>query len=66
MHVSIKHVIIKAFVHGSLGSLKHVSMAVTPASLKFNLIASRVELMNYLIYFEGDIVLYYDIYKENK
>jgi len=22
--------------------------------------------MNYLIYFEGDIILYYDIYKENK
>ena len=21
--------------------------------------------MNYLIYFEGDIILYYDIYKEN-
>ena len=39
---------------------------VTPASLKFNLIASRVKLMNYLIYFEGDIILYYDIYKENK
>ena len=22
--------------------------------------------MNYLIYFEGDIILYYDIYKEEK
>ena len=41
-------------------------LIVTPASLKFNLIASRVKLMNYLIYFEGDIILYYDIYKENK
>ena len=39
---------------------------VTPASLKLNLIASRVELMNYLIYFEGDIILYYDYYKEDK
>ena len=66
MHVSIEHVIIKAFEHGSLGSLKHLSMGVTPTSLKFNLIASRVELMNYLIYFESDIILYYDIYKENK
>ena len=39
---------------------------VTLASLKLNLIASRVELMNYLIYFEGDIILYYGNYKENK
>ena len=29
---------------------------ITPASLKFNLIISKVELMNYLIYFEGDII----------
>ena len=36
---------------------------VTPASLKFNLIAFKVKLMNYLIYFEGVIILYYDIYK---
>ena len=35
-------------------------------SLKFNFIASKVKLMNYLIYCEGDIILYYDIYKENK
>ena len=42
-----------------------MSIGITPTSLKFNLIASRVELMNYLIYFEGDIILYYDIYKEN-
>ena len=41
-------------------------LIVTPASLKFNLIVSRVKLMNYWIYFEGDIILYYDIYKENK
>ena len=34
---------------------------VTTVSLKFNLIASRVELMNYLIYFRIDIILYYDI-----
>ena len=34
---------------------------ITPVSLKFNLIASRVELMNYLIYFVSDIILYYDI-----
>ena len=33
-------------------------------ALKFNLIASRVELMNYLIYFKGDIILYYDRYKK--
>ena len=39
---------------------------VTPSLLKFNLIASRVKLMNYLIYFKGDIILYYDHYKENK
>ena len=39
---------------------------VTLASLKFNLIASRMKLMNYLIYFEGEIILYYGIYKENK
>ena len=39
---------------------------VTPALLKFNFIASKVKLMNYLIYFGGDIILYYDIYKENK
>jgi len=39
---------------------------VTPASLKINFIASKVKLMNYLIYCEGDIILYYDIYKENK
>ena len=38
---------------------------VTPTLLKFNLTAFRVKLMNYLIYFEG-IILYYDIYKENK
>ena len=43
-----------------------LSIFVTPASLKFNFIASKVKLMNYLIYFEGDIILYYDIYKENK
>ena len=36
-------------------------MAVTPVSLKFNFIASKMKLMNYLIYFEGDIILYYDI-----
>ena len=58
--------IIKACKHESMWSSKHVSTGVTPASLKFNLIASRMELMNYLIYFEGDIILYYDIYKENK
>ena len=38
---------------------------VTPTSLKFDLIASRVKLMNYFVYFEGDIILYYDQYKEN-
>ena len=43
-----------------------VAVDVTPASLKFNFIASKVKLMNYLIYFEGDIILYYDIYGENK
>ena len=43
-----------------------LSIFVTPASLKFNFIASKVKLMNYLIYFECDIILYYDIYKENK
>ena len=41
-------------------------MGVTPTSLKFNFIASKVKLINYLIYFQGDIILYYDIYKENK
>ena len=41
-------------------------MAVMPVSLKFNFIASKVKLMNYLIYFEAYIILYYDIYKENK
>ena len=49
--------------------LKDVTMervSVTPASLKFNFIASKVKLINYLIYFQGDIILYYDIYKENK
>ena len=40
--------------------------SITPASLIFNLIASRVKLMNYLTYFEGDIILYYNHYKENK
>ena len=56
------------FVIGNLGiSLCWVMVrSVTPASLKLNLIAYRVELMNYLIYFEGDIILYCDIYKENK
>ena len=39
---------------------------VTPTSLKFYFIASKVKLMDYLIYFEGDIILYYDIHKENK
>ena len=43
-----------------------VAVDVTPASLKFNFIASKVKLMNYLIYFEGDIILYYNIYEENK
>ena len=56
------------FVIGNLGiSLCWVMVrSVTPASLKLNLSAYRVELMNYLIYFEGDIILYCDIYKENK
>ena len=40
--------------------------AVTPVSLIFNLIASRVELMNYLIYFGCDIILYYVIFKKEK
>ena len=35
-------------------------------SLKFNLIIFRVKLMNYLIYLEGESILYYDIYKEKK
>ena len=39
---------------------------ITPVSLKFNLIASRVELMNYLIYFVSDIILYYDILPKKK
>ena len=39
---------------------------ITPVSLKFNLIASRVELMNYLIYFVSDIILYYDILPQKK
>ena len=43
-----------------------VAVEVTPASLKFNFIASKVKSMNHLIYFEGDIILYYDIYEENK
>ena len=43
-----------------------VAVDVTPASLKFNFIASKVKLMNYLICFEGDIILYYDHHKENK
>ena len=42
------------------------TQSVTPASLKFNFITSKVKLMNYLIYFEGDSILYYDIYRENK
>ena len=41
-------------------------IGASEASLKFNFISSKVKLMNYLIYFEGDIILYYDIYKENK
>ena len=49
-----------------LCDLVWISFAVTPATLKFNFIASKVKLMNYLIYCEGDIILYYDIYKENK
>ena len=43
-----------------------VAVDVTPASLKFNFIASKAKLMNYLIYFECDIILYYNIYEENK
>ena len=41
-------------------------VVVTPTSLTLNLIASRVKFMNYLINFEGYIILYCDIYKENK
>ena len=37
-----------------------VLITVTPISLKFILIAFRVELMNYLIYFGSYIILYYD------
>ena len=41
-------------------------MFVTLVSFIFNLISSRVELKNYLIYFESDIILYYDILKKRK
>ena len=37
-----------------------------PKSLIFNLVASRVELMNYLIYFGSDIILYYDFFFKRK
>ena len=54
-----------------IGKLKFLTLTmpdinVTPASHKINLIVSRVQLMNYLIYFEGDIILFYDHYKGNK
>ena len=40
------------------------SHIVTSASLKFNLIASRMKFVNYLIYIEGNIILYYDIVRD--
>ena len=54
-----------------IGKLKFLTLTmpdinVTPTSHKINLIVSRVQLMNYLIYFEGDIILFYDHYKGNK
>ena len=54
-----------------IGKLKFLTLTmpdinVTPASHKINLIVSKVQLMNYLIYFEGDIILFYDHYKGNK
>ena len=51
---------------GFVNIITKPNLTVTPSLLKFNLIASRVKLMNYLIYFKGDIILYYDHYKENK